>query len=425
MNLAQQLRVFASASVTSSVSRLLPCRVSRAFHNSATMRGGNTVYDETIRNFLEPSELFGELQNRGFDFYTGVPDSLLKDYCAYVTDNSAPGKHVIAANEGSAVGIGAGYHMATGQTPVVYMQNSGFGNTVNPLLSLADAKVYSIPMLLLIGWRGEPGKKDEPQHLVQGKAMSSLLTDMNISYEVMPDFIEGARESLDTAKHYLNSRKAPYALLIKRQTFTPYKLENTVENKYDMTREEAIEIIIKTQGEWDVTVATTGFTSRELYEIRAKHGTGHNKDFLTVGSMGHASSIAVGIAMAKKTRQVLTLDGDGACLMHMGAMAIPSSLGLKNFKHVILNNGSHDSVGGQPTVGFDVDFMKIADGCGYKWVKSVSDATELEAAYKELKAIDGPALLEVKVGSGARSNLGRPKTSPQQNKDGFMNFLNA
>jgi len=241
----------------------------------------------------------------------------------------------------------------------------------------------------------------------------------------MPDYIEGAREVLDTAKHYLTTRTAPYALLVRRQCFHPYKLQNKIENLHEMSREAAIEAIIKEQGEWDVTVATTGFTSRELYEIRVRQGMGHNKDFLTVGSMGHASSIAVGIAMAKKTRQVLTLDGDGACLMHMGAMTMPSSLGLKNFKHVILNNGSHDSVGGQATVGFNVDFQKIADGCGYKWTKSVSTHEELTAAFRELKSVDGPAMLEVKIGTGARSDLGRPKTSPQQNKDGFMEFLNA
>ena len=185
-----------------------------------------TPLTETVRYFLEPKDLYSSLLDQGLDFYCGVPDSLLKDFCAYVTDTAPASRHVITANEGAAIGLAAGYHLATRRFPIVYMQNSGFGNSVNPLLSLADPKVYSIPMLLLIGWRGEPGKKDEPQHIVQGKVMSSLLTDMNIQFEVLPDYIEGAREAIETAVHYLKKRQGPYALLVKRQTFTSYKLKS-------------------------------------------------------------------------------------------------------------------------------------------------------------------------------------------------------
>lgn len=401
---------------------------SRMFHGSVAVREkeqSDTPLTETVRDFLDPSDFFSELKSRGLDFYTGVPDSLLKDYCAYVTDHSEKGKHVIAANEGCAVGIAAGYHLATRKIPIVYMQNSGFGNTVNPLLSLADAKIYSIPMLLMIGWRGEPGKKDEPQHMVQGKAMASLLTDMNISYEVLPDFIEGARESLDTALHYIKTRQSPYAFLVKRQCFVPYKLKTKIVSQYKMTRERAIEIIVKESAKWDIVVSTTGFASRELYELRNKHNQGHERDFLTVGSMGHATSIALGIAISKPSRQVITLDGDGACLMHMGGMTLPAPLGLKNYKHILLNNGSHDSVGGQPTVGFHVSFPKIAEGCGYSHVESVDSEEGLAEAFKNLKASEGPSFLEIKITGGARKDLGRPKTSPLDNKKGFMNFLDA
>eukprot|EP00462_Mataza_sp_D1_P016908 CAMPEP_0175173276 /NCGR_PEP_ID=MMETSP0087-20121206/31952_1 /TAXON_ID=136419 /ORGANISM="Unknown Unknown, Strain D1" /LENGTH=382 /DNA_ID=CAMNT_0016464547 /DNA_START=59 /DNA_END=1207 /DNA_ORIENTATION=- len=378
---------------------------------------------ETVRNFLDPKDFYNELDENGMNFYTGVPDSLLKDYCAYVTDNAPAKNHIIAANEGCSVAIAAGYHLATRKIPVVYMQNSGFGNTVNPLLSLADPKVYKIPMLLLIGWRGEPGKKDEPQHMVQGKVMSSLLADMGIQFEVLPDYFEGAQEAIATAKQYMDSRRAPYALLVKRQTFEKYKLQTTIPNLHAMNREDAIKVILENTGIWDVIVGSTGFTSRELYEVRVALEQGHARDFLTVGSMGHATSIALGIATSKPSRQVITLDGDGACLMHMGAMAIPSAMECKNFKHILLNNGAHDSVGGQPTVGFSVDFQKIAAGCNYKWSKRVETAEDLATAVKEFREADGPAFLEVLIKGGARDDLGRPKSSPQKNKEDFMTFL--
>ena len=385
----------------------------------------STPLTETVRDFLEPSDFHSLLKSRGMDFYTGVPDSLLKDFCAYVTDNSPPEKHIIASNEGTSVGIASGYHMATGKFPVVYMQNSGYGNAVNPLLSLCDRKVYSIPMLLLIGWRGEPGKKDEPQHLVQGKVMSSLLTDMNIKFEVLPDFLEGAEEALESALHYMEKRQAPYAFLVKRQTFSPCRLQSVEENRHSLSREEALDLVTANLGLWDVIVSTTGFCSRELYEIRERRGQDHKREFLTVGSMGHSSAIAYGVSLAKPSRQVVCLDGDGAMLMQMGSMATIGCGGpeANNFKHILLNNGAHDSVGGQPTVGFKVDFGNIALGCGYKNVFKAQSEEELVEAVKKLREADGPAFLEVLVNKGARKNLGRPKTSPQENKRQFMDFV--
>ena len=382
-----------------------------------------TPLTETVRYFLEPAELYSCLAENGLDFYCGVPDSLLKDFCAYVTDTAPATKHIIAANEGAAVGLAAGYHLATRKFPVVYMQNSGFGNSVNPLLSLCDPKVYSIPMLLMIGWRGEPGKKDEPQHIVQGKVMSSMLSDMNIPFEVLPDYIEGARETIDTAVHYLRKRQGPYALLVKRQTFTSYKLRSLQPNIHSMTREEACTAIIDRCGPWDILVTTTGFTSREVYEIRERRQQDHRREFLTVGSMGHASAIAMGVAVAKPSRSVFCIDGDGAALMHMGSLATVGQSGCKNLKHILVNNGSHDSVGGQPTKGFEVRFTDIASACGYKWVRQVSTEDELRRAMDEMHNTDGPCFLEVLVNKGARKNLGRPRTSPMQNKTDFMGFL--
>jgi len=260
---------------------------------------------------------------------------------------------------------------------------------------------------------------------VQGKVMTSLLSDMNIPFEVLPDFMDGARDVMQTAQHYLKTRGGPYALLVKRQTFTPYKLATKAPNLMAMSREEAMEILIDNMNKFDIIVSTTGFASRELYELREKREEGHEREFLTVGSMGHAGAIAMGVATAKPSRQVFTFDGDGALMMHMGSMTTIGQSSCENFKHVLLNNGAHDSVGGQPTVGFDVDFPSIAANCGYKWVKSVSDPLELPAAVMELKATDGPCFLEVKVNKGARKDLGRPKSSPVQNKNDFMNFLDG
>jgi len=304
------------------------------------------------------------------------------------------------------------------------MQNSGFGNAINPLLSLCDPKIYSIPMLLLIGWRGEPGKKDEPQHLIQGKVMSPLLTDLNIQFEVLPDFIEGAREAVDQAVHYLERRSGPYAFLVKRQTFTKYKLKNVEPNIHELNREQALKLVIGATSNFDVLVTTTGFTSREVYELRENAGQDHKREFLTVGSMGHASVIALGIAMSKPSRQVFTIDGDGAMLMHMGSLGtIGRTAPCSNFKHILINNGSHDSVGGQPTRGFDLDFTTMAKAAGYKHVFRAKTAAEIKDGMSKLKACDGPAMLEIYVNKGVRKDLGRPKSTPLENKKEFMTFL--
>lgn len=379
--------------------------------------------DELVRDFVPPAAFYDALGKRGVDFFTGVPDSLLKDFCAYVTDNAPRDRHVIAANEGSAVALAAGYHMATGNVPLVYLQNSGLGNTVNPLLSLADSKVYSIPMLLLIGWRGEPGKKDEPQHRVQGQLTPGMLASMGIQFEVLPDYVEGVEETLDSALDYTKRRNSPFALLVKRQTFEQYKLVNKESNPYELNREDALRVALKALDDWDVVVGTTGFTSREVFELREQWEQGHERDFLTVGSMGHASAIAMGVALAKPSRQVFTFDGDGALIMHMGNMASVGLSGMKNFKHIVLNNGSHDSVGAQPTGALAMDIPTIAKGCGYKETIVASTAEEIEAGIAKLRVTEGPALLELRVKPGARKDLGRPTTTTLENKKAFMDFL--
>ena len=299
-------------------------------------------------------------------FFCGVPDSLLKDFCGYVSDNakSAGVEHTITANEGSAVAMAAGYHLATGKLPLVYMQNSGLGNAVNPLLSLADAGVYGTPMVMLIGWRGEPGKKDEPQHVIQGDKMAAMLSSMGVPFEVLPDYLDGATQVVDSLVNVARTRSCPVALLVKKNTFDSYKMKVPVTSDAPMTREDALRKCISQLGDWDAVVSTTGFASREVFELREQNGQGHERDFLTVGSMGHASAIALGIAVSKPSKNVVCFDGDGAMLMQMGNMATVGMSGCKNFKHVINNNLAHDSVGAQPTGVESVDIPACAQAMG-------------------------------------------------------------
>lgn len=370
---------------------------------------------------IRPSFFYQELASHGINFYAGVPDSLLKNLCAYVTDHAQ--HHIIAANEGGAMGIAAGHYLATQQIPVVYMQNSGEGNIINPLASLVDKDVYQIPVLLVIGWRGKPGVHDEPQHVKQGKVTTSLLDTMGIPYAILAKEEDQAGMQIRLAVEFMQKAKECYALIIEKDTFDAYALQNKQENNLTLSREEAIKVVASAIGDKDVIVSTTGMISRELFEYRAMNGQGHERDFLTVGSMGHASQIALGIAMEKQDRCVWCFDGDGAAIMHLGGLAIVASKGLKNYIHVVFNNGAHDSVGGQPTVGLDIDLPAIAKAVGYKVAISVASKEELEKQLKTFSSVEGPILLEVRVKKGNRKDLGRPTTTPIQNKEALMDFL--
>ena len=358
----------------------------------------------------------------GVDFYAGVPDSLLKPVCFYLADHAGD-KHLVAANEGGAVALACGYHLATGKVPLVYLQNSGQGNTINPLLSLADRDVYSIPLLLLIGWRGEPGTKDEPQHVKQGKVTVSLLEAMDVPCRVLASEPAAARRCVDELLAIAAAESRPVALMVRKDTFEPYKSTGQAAGDFEMTREQAIEAVVAVLGETDAIVSTTGKISRELYEYRDRAGQGHQREFLTVGSMGHASQIAMGIALAIPDRQVFCLDGDGAMLMHMGGAAIAGAAGVANFKHVIFNNGVHDSVGGMATAGLRVSFTEIVKACRYTEAWRADRREDVAEKVAQLRAAHGPAMLEIMVQTGARADLGRPKTSPIENKTAFTEFL--
>jgi len=373
---------------------------------------------------IRPEFFIEALRQKGIDCFAGVPDSLLKNICAYITDHFDASHNIIAANEGAAVGFAAGHYLATGQPACVYMQNSGEGNIINPLASLTDREVYNIPVLLLIGWRGRPGVHDEPQHVKQGKVTTGLLNVMGVNYEVLSKEEDKAAKQIEKAASALRDNEV-FALVIEKDTFDEYKLQNVNANDLTMTREEAIQTVASALSPKDVIVSTTGMISRELFEARAAWGQGHERDFLTVGSMGHASQIALGIALEKTDRRVWCFDGDGATIMHMGSMAIVASKKPANYIHVVFNNGAHDSVGGQPTVGLAIDLPAVAKALGYSAAFSVSTIQELKSQLSILNSqfSEGPVLIEVKVKKGNRKDLGRPTTTPIENRDALMQFL--
>lgn len=372
---------------------------------------------------ITPKHFVEALKKSGIDFFTGVPDSLLKNICAYLSDNIDNRNYNISCNEGAAIGLAAGYHLATGKVPLVYMQNSGEGNAINPLASLVDKDVYNIPLLLLIGWRGEPGVSDEPQHKKQGKVTLPLLETLGIKYSILSKDELSFSTQLSEAMKYINLTKEPYAFVVQKDTFESYTLSEKGNSGLTLTREEAIQIVTSSLADNDIVVSTTGMISRELFEYREACKSGHHRDFLTVGSMGHASQIALGIALQKPKRKVFCFEGDGAVIMHMGSMAITGSLTPSNFYHIVFNNGAHDSVGGQPTVGLDIDLQTIAKSVGYKTVLSVDNKEDLVKTLPQLGKSACPLLLEIKVKKGNRKDLGRPTTTPIENKKNFMQFV--
>lgn len=366
----------------------------------------------------------------GSEFYTGVPDSQLKALCDYLMDSYGIDEkhHIIGANEGNCTALAAGYHLATGRIPVVYMQNSGEGNIINPVASLLSDEVYGIPMIFVVGWRGEPGVKDEPQHIYQGKVTLKLLEDMDISsFVIDPEETEEHLRSVMTDfRKCLNSGKS-VAFVVRKGALT-YDREVRYENPYSLRREEIIEHIVKASG-GDVVVATTGKTGRELFEIREKNGESHKTDFLTVGSMGHSSSIALGIALNKPDCKVWCIDGDGAVLMHMGSLAVIGRHNPPNMVHIVINNGAHESVGGMPTVADGMDLAGIAKACGYPYVTSLAAdsapdiVSKLDRELEEAAKRKALSFIEIKASIGARDDLGRPTSTPAENKVNFMKYL--
>ncbi|OGK18264.1 phosphonopyruvate decarboxylase [Candidatus Roizmanbacteria bacterium RIFCSPLOWO2_12_FULL_40_12] len=372
---------------------------------------------------INPKIFFKILGEKDIQFYTGVPDSVLKEFCAYVVDHIDTSRHVIAANEGNAVAIATGYYLSTGKPALVYLQNSGLGNAVNPLTSLTSSQVYGIPILLLIGWRGEPGKQDEPQHKPMGKVQNKLLKILDIPYAKLGNTKRSASSAVRKAQAHFKKKNSPFAIIVSTHSFSKYKSKDRKQKKYPMTREAALITILSLLGKNDIVVSTTGKTSRELYKLRISNKEDPKIDFLCVGNMGHASSIALGLAKTQPKKTIWCLDGDGSMIMHMGSMAVIGQQKPKHFVHVLFNNFVHDSVGGQPTAADSIDFTTIAKGNGYISTASVKTGRELKKELQRAKRRQGPVFVEVLCQKGSRKNLGRPLTTPQENKASFMQYI--
>ena len=373
---------------------------------------------------IDPAHVVAHLANLGVDMYTGVPDSLLKEFGKHVMDALPRDQHIIAANEGASVGIALGHYLRTGRPALVYLQNSGFGNTINPLLSLADTEVYGVPMLLLVGWRGRPGVKDEPQHVKQGRVMTAMLDAMELPYAVLPGESDAADVCITEAVERAEADHTPYVILVEKDTFATAEVSSGESEPSQLaSREDALKALATVVGDKAVIVSTTGMLSRELFEHRETSGQSGARDFLTVGGMGHASSIALGVAKQEPNREVWCFDGDGAMLMHLGSLAIIADHAPANYLHVVFNNGVHDSVGGQPTSIHVVDIPEVARATGYRHAEAVSDLEEVPDAVERLRKASGPALLELRVRPGNRHGIGRPTRTPAQSKLTFMDAV--
>ncbi len=386
---------------------------------------------------INPDHFVKSLKSLGVRFVTGVPDSLLKEVCASFCASFSATEHITAANEGCAIGLAIGHYLATARIPLVYAQNSGLGNMINPLLSLVDQKVYGIPMLLLIGWRGEllademfaqkpqmPTQiQDEPQHVKQGEITLSLLETLGIAYRVIDQHTKEINDVLEEAITEAKKRLSPVALVVRKNTFSPFLGAPTLplQEQSLLTREAAIDCLLSSLPEDVPIISTTGMASRELFELRMRDGTGHHRDFLTVGGMGHASQIAAGIAFSLPAKKVICIDGDGAFFMHAGGLALSAKC--PNLIHIVLNNEVHDSVGGQATAARSLHLEAIAQSFGYQSVVSTSSVSGIKEALFAMLCAPQSAFLEIRCKPGARANLGRPNRTPRQNKADFMAFL--
>ena len=373
-------------------------------------------------NMINVEEFVNYLKDINIDFFTGVPDSQLSSFADYVEENCG---NIIAANEGNALAIASGYNLSTGNIPLVYLQNSGLGNIVNPATSLTHSEVYSIPIVYLVGWRGEPGVHDEPQHIKQGAITLDLLDMLDIEYIVITKetkFDELKEVFENNFINQLNNGNS-VAVVVSKGAFEDYKIKK--ENKNVLTREEAIQTIVDFLSDEDMVVSTTGKSSRELFEYREELKQGHGNDFLTVGSMGHSSSIALGVALNNSNKKIFCFDGDGAILMHMGSLALIGSMKPNNFHHVMFNNSAHESVGGLPTIMSDIYIDEIVLACGYKKVYNASSTDELKSVLPQFIEDDGPVFLNIDVNLESRKDLGRPTTTPIENKNEFTKKLRS
>lgn len=368
-------------------------------------------------------QFYDQTKKNDFLLYAGVPDSTFKEWLQFLDEAPADLRHIATSNEGDAVALVAGYYLGSRRIGVVYMQNSGLGNSVNPITSLVARDVYSIPMILMIGWRGMPGMKDEPQHKQMGRITLPMLDVLEIPYSIVPEIPEELPKVFDLAKQYVTTHSGPYALVVKHGTFAPYQAKQTLSQPWTLAREDAVKMIAEYLKHDEAIVSTTGKISRELYEYRDAHQQNHSHDFYTVGSLGCCVSIAMGIALTQPQRQLVVFDADGSALMHLGSWATVGAYHPTNLKHIIFDNETYESTGAQPCNSKTADFQAIAKAVGYHFSKLVTTADQLRQTLPEFMQSQGPSILIIKVQSGSRANLGRPKTTPLENKALFMDFL--
>ena len=376
---------------------------------------------------IDPEDFLQTFLDLEVKFFTGVPDSLLKEICFCFNNSLSKSKHVIASNEGSAIALGIGHYLATSRPALIYMQNSGLGNTINPLVSLSHKEVYSIPSILLIGWRGEilddnSQLDDEPQHRAQGKITCKQLKLMGIDYFILDKNTKNYKKLIKQNLEISLKKKVPFAILVRKNIFLKNKIINNHRNNPKLlSRENIIREIINLIPKNTFIVSTTGFASRELFEIRKIKKMAHSKDFLTIGGMGYASQIAVGIALAKPNQKILCIDGDGSLLMHSGVLAINALC--PNFVHILINNGVHDSVGAQPTNADRIKLSKLAKEFGYEYSKTVENKIDLRKSLKEVFVQNKSSFIEIISLKGARLDLARPDLPPKKLKELFMEEL--
>ena len=337
-------------------------------------------------------------------FFTGVPDSVLKEL-SYTLQNKDKKEHIIATNEGTAVSIGIGHYLSTKEVPCVYMQNSGLSNALNPLLSIAHEKVYAIPLILIIGWRGSPRIKDEPQHNVKGKITESILKLLNIKYTILRSIND--LDKFEKQIKFSKKKNSIVACLIEQGTLE--KIDRIKKNSdfYKLNKELFLKTLLQSLDKNTKVISSTGYNSRELMHIRSKYKIIKTKDFYMVGGMGHTSSVALGYSLTSK-KKIICIDGDGSFLMHLGAIKTAGTFANKNFKYILLNNNSHDSVGGQNTYANNINFEKLSKSLGFKKFYSIKNDKNLKKTIKTFLSDDTLSFLEVKVSNSKIKNLPRP-----------------
>jgi phosphonopyruvate decarboxylase len=359
---------------------------------------------------IELKNLVELLKKEKFGPIMGVPCSVFKHFLNFII-NKKSFEHYACSSEGESLGLAAGFAMA-GKYPIIYMQNDGYGNVINPLSSLQ--LMYELPALLMISWRGEPGKKDAPQHKLMGETLLGLLEIFDIPYAVVN---KGNIESeIVNAKKYMKKKQKPYALIFKKGTienFEVKKEESKLNNRYDY-----LEILKNCLNKYDIILGTTGFTGRELFQT-----VSCNSKFYMMGSMGCLSSMGLGLAKSYHKKTVYVLDGDGALLMKLGSLSTIGNYQPDNLIHICFDNNQYESTGGQKTTASTTNFVKLAEACNYKKAIMIDNTSHFEKIISKISLLEKPLFLHIKITSGTIENLKRPSFSPIEMKKKFMESL--